>query len=539
MKAGIVTFLILFYLSLLPSGAQQLWLLRLQDKGLSFSAPEAFLGPDCLQRRKLRGIVTDQSDIPVNPDYVKQVSQHAQILASSKWLNVLLIQTPDTEILKLKLLPFVKSIQLAPSSKSQLAGLSGGSYASNSNWQNKLLQIEQLHLLGLTGKGMRIAVFDVGFSNADINQGFNRLNADKRILHHRNFVRESLSVFRTGTTGEHGARVLSVIAGIQTPWLIGTGFDASFILAATEDLDREGVMEEFNWLNAAEWADSIGTDIISSSLGYSHGFTYGEDYRKEQLDGKTTLVSQAALMAARKGILVVNSAGNEGQTAWKYIISPADADSILAVASVDVYGKYSDFSSPGPRAGDNAIKPDLSAVGANCMTMMADGSLKTGNGTSFACPMISGLAACLWQANPALTAQEIRQAILNSGSLVQYPNPWMGYGIPAALKALETITGNPVEPSLVQDNLMAIYPNPAREEFSIQYFNYLQPRTAILEVFRSTGEEISAWKIELAEGFNRFMLRATDLGLEPGIYLIRLKSDMGSQLSQKKLLLLP
>ncbi|GAB1448826.1 hypothetical protein MASR2M44_18450 [Bacteroidota bacterium] len=238
MKAGIVTFLILFYLSLLPSGAQQLWLLRLQDKGLSFSAPEAFLGPDCLQRRKLRGIVTDQSDIPVNPDYVKQVSQHAQILASSKWLNVLLIQTPDTEIPKLKLLPFVKSIQLAPSSKSQLAGLSGGSYASNSNWQNKLLQIEQLHLLGLTGKGMRIAVFDVGFSNADINQGFNRLNADKRILHHRNFVRESLSVFRTGTTGEHGARVLSVIAGIQTPWLIGTAFDVSFILAATENLDR-------------------------------------------------------------------------------------------------------------------------------------------------------------------------------------------------------------------------------------------------------------------------------------------------------------
>jgi hypothetical protein len=303
-------------------------------------------------------------------------------------------------------------------------------------------------------------------------------------------------------------------------------------------MSKEGVLEEFNWLNAAEWADSIGVDIISSSLGYSIGFTYGEDYKYEQLDGKTTIISQAASIAARKGILVVNSAGNEGNSRWKYFISPADADSILAVGAVDGYEKYSSYSSQGPRI-DGLIRPDISAMGTQALTIMTDGSLKTGNGTSFACPMISGMSACIWQANENAKNIELISSIKKYGSLAEFPNNYVGWGIPNAIKTLEEISGKQILILPKHQNRLSIVPNPVFEEFKVVYMNYYDVKLFQIEIYTSDGALLQNIDFEMQNGYNEFSLNSKTLGLKPGFYYLRLKEPRAGMLEEKKLLVIP
>ncbi|MFY8022385.1 MAG: S8 family serine peptidase [Bacteroidia bacterium] len=535
--------LLCFLFSLLIYSADSLaqqYIISFKDKGQQFHPAHYYLSETSIRKKENKKIRLDESDLPVCNNYKEQVkSQKVNLLAESKWLNAILVNASQEQVEKLLQLHFIKEIKPVYPSKSFIA-------ASNqklppqaaSYWQSKMLQLDELHNNGYNGKGMVIAVFDNGFSNVDKNAAFQHLFLNQQIIAKRNFVRPNQSVFRTESDGEHGARVFSILAAVYPPQMIGTAYAANYILAATEDMRSEGILEEFNWLNAAEWADSIGVDIISSSLGYATGFTYGADYTYEELDGKTTIVAQAARMAARKGILVVNSAGNEGNSNWKHIISPADADSILAVGAVDVYEKYSSYSSQGPRI-DGLIKPDISAIGTQCLTIMTDGSLKTGNGTSFACPMISGMSACIWQANQNASNMELISSIKKNASLAMFPNNYVGWGIPNAKKVLEEISGIQIQDLPQHQNRLSIIPNPVSEFLQLVYMNYFNQKTFHLEIYNIDGSFLNTLILEMNNGYNEFIFNSKSIGLKPGLYYLRLKEPRLGMLEEKKLLVIP
>jgi subtilisin family serine protease len=275
-----------------------------------------------------------------------------------------------------------------------------------------------MHSKGIDGTGTLITLLDDGFKNANTVSYLQNLFLDKRVIA---TLKTDPSVSSIYSTGGHGTNVLSTIAANAPGQLIGTAFNASFALAQTEENRHELIVEEANWLRGAEWADSLGTDIISSSLGYStfdnpmHNHTYSD------MNGKSTLVSKAAAWAASKGILCTISAGNEGASSWKYITAPADADSILTVGSVNAIGNLSSFSSLGPSF-DRRVKPDVVAMGSSTVVGYVDSSVGISNGTSFSAPLIAGLAAGLIQTYPRHSAQQIRQAILKSGNQFEVPD---------------------------------------------------------------------------------------------------------------------
>lgn len=533
-------FILLIFIFLAFHVKAEQYLILLKDKGNCFHTYSYFFSKISLDKKAKRGIELDEKDLPLSEKYLEVISKlNGNILAKSKWINTILVECNSTNANQISNLPFVVSVKPAYSSKSVLAEINQNyPPQASSNWQAKMLQLDELHNNGYTGKGITIAVFDNGFTNIDKNSAFTHLFKHNRIIANRNFVNPSLSVFRTGSDGEHGARVLSIISAIYPPQMVGTAYDANLILAATEDMRKEGILEEFNWLNAAEWADSIGTDIISSSLGYAIGFSYGEDYRYEELDGKTTIIAQAAAIASRKGILVINSAGNEGNNSWKHIISPADADSVLAIGAVDVYKNYSSYSSQGPRT-DNTIKPDISAMGTQCLTVMTDGSLKTGNGTSFACPMISGMSACIWQSNENAKNMDLFSSIKKNASLADKPNNYLGWGIPNATKSLEEISGKQLINLPNHQNRLNITPNPVENDFSIVYMNYYDLKKFYLELYNSNGAILQNIELEMENGYNEFYFNIKTLGLKPGIFYLQLREPRGNMLEEKKLLVIP
>ena len=531
---------LLIVLSCLGETSAQEYIVSFKDKGIQFHTPSYYLSSLSNSKKQKRNIIPDEKDLPVSSIYKEKIiALKIEILAESKWINSVLIKATDLQIKKLNCLNFIEKVKPIYHSHSYTTEIKQNlPPQAASYWQSKMLHLDELHNNGYNGKGLVIAVFDNGFSNVDINSAFQHLFTSNRIIANRNFVRPNQSVFRTGSDGEHGARVFSILAAIQAPQMIGTAYGANYILAATEDMRSEGILEEFNWLNAAEWADSIGVDIISSSLGYATGFTYGSNHTYEELDGKTTIVAQAALIAARKGILVVNSAGNEGNSPWKHFISPADADSILAVGAVDVYEKYSSYSSQGPRI-DGLIKPDISAMGTQCLTIMTDGSLKTGNGTSFACPMISGMSACIWQANENAKNMELISSIKKHGSLAEFPNNYVGWGIPNSKKVLEEISGIQLYNLPNHQNRLSVIPNPISDVFKLVYMNYYTLKNFQLEIYTSEGSYLNTIHLEMENGYNEFSFNSKSIGLKPGIYYLRLNEPRSGMLEEKKLLVIP
>lgn len=288
--------------------------------------------------------------------------------------------------------------------------------------QTGLLQGDQFFSRGITGKGIRIAVIDAGFKGADTHPGLAHLFTNHRIAATWDFVRNRENVF---TGNKHGIAVLSCIAGMKDGKPTGLAPDATFLLARTE-VGGEPRIEEINWAKAVEWAIENGADIIQSSIGYTH-----ERYFPEELTGRYSLAAKAALKAARAGILLVNSAGNEGSSHWQTLDTPADADSILTVGAIDpISGIVAQFSSKGPTA-DGRMKPNVCASGTVC-AFTTNGKARIMDGTSFSAPLISGFAACLMQLMPDASAQEILQAVGKSGHLYPYYDYSHGYGVPQA-----------------------------------------------------------------------------------------------------------
>lgn len=408
--------------------------------------PAEFLSARALERRSKAGIPLEINDLPVNPAYLQAVLQTgAQLHAPSRWLNGVAILSDSMTLQAVEKLPFVQSITYlgphlkyrnppnrAPKKRAPLTSnpaIQGDKipiwgYASQ---QNQQLGLSLLHLVGHRGAGIWVAVMDGGFTNADTIPMFDSIALQGRLFAGWDFVERDAGLFEGA---QHGTSVLSVMAANLPQYFVGTAPDATYFLLKTEDTGGEFPIEEINWVAAAEWADSVGVDIINASLGYTHFNDPSLSHTYSDLDGRTAFGSRGAAVAASKGMIVCNSAGNEGDGTWRYIGVPADAPGIVAVGAVDRLGARADFSSFGPSA-DGRIKPDLVAPGADVVVAgNVNISLGLSSGTSLASPMLAGALASLWSAFPEKTAQEILQAVFATADQAQAPDNARGYGLP-------------------------------------------------------------------------------------------------------------
>ena len=400
------------------------------------------LSPTAIEMRQARDIEIDALDYPVSAEYVAQLrTLGAKIHHTSRWFNGATIETDDSTVIQaIRALPYVVSATMTRD-KTKSSGISPRKNAvphaqtANGTYyeQQKIYNLHPLHQLGYEGQGIRIVVCDNGFTNANHIDWVD----SEHFLGHYDLTDDSYDFF--GSTGKHGEHVLSFIAG-NTETYRGAAVNAHYYLMKSEEVDTESPKELDNLVAALEKADSLGAHIFTASLGY-HTFNNASwNLTYAQLNGKSNRASLAATMAARKGLLVCIAMGNDGNKDWRYLNAPADADSILAVGAVTYNRVVADFSSLGPSA-DKRIKPDICALGESAWYIAEDGVTEGyGSGTSYATPLLAGLAACLWSALPNLTNMELRDLIIRSADHYTTPDATFGYGIPDALKAYQTIT---------------------------------------------------------------------------------------------------
>lgn len=413
----------------------------------SLRRPEKFLSAKALERRKRFRIKVDEHDLPVSQIYLDYFrNQGFRVLHTSKWNNTVVVETADTTQVRLlyepRFVSQVRKIWESPDSV-PVTDLSKrtewvahvcdtvADYYGYAQRQVEMLNVPQLHRAGYRGKGLTIAIIDGGFLNADCIDGLK----SARILGTRNFVRPAQSVYEEQS---HGLMVLSCIGANEPHTLVGTAPEAAFYLLVSEDSESEQLSEEDSWCAALEYADSVGADIVTSSLGYNIYDAPGDTYHYYELDGNTALISKSASMAASRGMLLLNSAGNSGDEPWKKISVPADADNILTVGAVTPEGTNANFSSVGYTA-DGRVKPDIVAQGESVALYSLNGTVVTADGTSFSTPLLCGGVACLWQAFPDKTPLQIIDAVRRSGNNAAHPDNIYGYGIPNLWEAAQIL----------------------------------------------------------------------------------------------------
>ena len=434
-----------------PGGRCMMYRLYLRDKDLqhtpfSVNRPEQFLSARSIERRKRQGLPVDVTDLPIAPAYLDSVSRTGiEIVGQSKWNNTLLVKIhKEKELNKLNSLSFITKKLKVFSSPDSITERKRSSFRKELNsWESvpihygaaaeqlKSLGGQRIHERGFYGNGMMIAVLDGGFMNADRIPALHGV----KLAGLKDFVvPKSNNIFEEM---EHGTMVLSTMAANAPNLYVGVAPEAQYVLVRCEDERTESLAEEDYWASAAEYADSLGVDVINSSLGY-HDF---DDVKTNHLyweqDGETALISHTASMCADKGIICVNSAGNDGMGVWKKINFPADAKNILTVGSINEQGKNAAFSAVGPTA-DGRIKPDVMAYGSPTSVITGRGSIINDNGTSFSSPLIAGMTACLWQALPHKTAKQIIKLVKMAGNNQQHPDNIYGYGVPDFWKAYQT-----------------------------------------------------------------------------------------------------
>ena len=450
-------FLLTMLLACLPACAKKkypgprnyIYRYYLRDKqgcGYSIEHPSHFLSTKAIERRKRQRLKVDATDLPVSERYLKEFHQEgAQIVGTSRWNNTVIVRSSDTLLLsRLAELPCVKEARRVWQSPDSIESNEDVKWTIREQFQKwdsvkydpygmsrpqmEMIGGERLHEIGLRGEGMTIAVLDGGFLNA------HRIPClrQTRIAGVHNFVAPFINGDNSGDVYDgidHGTKVLSVLAADAPEVILGTATEASYWLLRCEDPQTEMPVEEDYWAMAAEFADSVGVDIISSSLGYNEYDNDLGSYRLQDLNGQTALISRTASMLAAKGIVLCNSAGNSGMNSWKKIGVPADATDILTVGAVNGNGKIAAFSSVGPSQ-DGRVKPDVVAMGAPTTLVNGKGMLAHDMGTSFSTPLISGLVACLWQGLRQKTALEIIELVRQSTLQYDTPDNVYGYGTP-------------------------------------------------------------------------------------------------------------
>ncbi len=442
------------------------YLVKLKNKAgtpYTLDNPSAYLSARAIARRTRYSIPVDSTDLPVTPSYITQISAvpNVTVLNVSKWLNQVSIQTTDPNaITTINGFSFVQSVSgLAarvadtdnqptrnkfemeervteiPYQRTTNSTADFFNYGTNSFNEIHLHNGEFLHNIGLRGQGMHIAMLDAGFFNYTGLKAFDSVNLNGQILSTWDFVARHVSVAEDNS---HGMQCLSTIAANIPGQFVGKAPKASFHLFRTEDAGSEYPIEEHNWVCGAERADSAGSDIISSSLGYYDFDNPVFDYTYNDMNGRTTMAARGASIGARKGMIIVNAVGNEGSVPWHYLITPSDADSVMAVGAVNISGIVGAFSSYGPSS-DGQVKPDVASIGVSAMVQTTANSVGVSNGTSFACPNMAGLATCLWQGFPEYNSIKIIRTLQQAGNRASIPDDRTGYGIPNMKTAFSTL----------------------------------------------------------------------------------------------------
>ncbi|MCU0455335.1 MAG: S8 family peptidase [Bacteroidales bacterium] len=498
------------------------------DKGansLSHFSAEQLLSPRAIERRQKSGIaVPDYRDLPVFGEYIEQVSALGfRFHCASKWMNTALFKTMNpANTAPVKALPFVAEVKLVRNNIVKGGDEDKFGYMLTEEitpYDRPITMVNgyPLHRSGFDGSGILIAVLDAGFMYADRALSLAALRSRNGIKDTYDFVKKSPVVCAYHT---HGLSVLSVLAGQISGVITGTAPAADYILLRSEDASTETPAEEDFWIAAAEYADSSGADIISSSLGYSTFDDVSMNYKFSDLDGNTAFITRAADIAASRGILVVSSAGNERNKPWQRIIAPSDGDSVLAAGAVDGNNFISVFSSAGPSA-DRQVKPDVSALGVNITVQVNETHLVKANGTSFSCPVLSGMAACLMEAVPQAASHEIIRALQLSADRKNSPDSLYGYGIPDMLNALRYLQDIYIEIPEVGSELG---PNPTRGELQFTFRN--EPGRMKMDIVNSSGKII--YRRDFGEYAGRNLRINALAGMEQGIYFIRLETDSGT-----------
>lgn len=428
-----------------PSFIYRVTLCDKQNSPYSLERPGRFLSKRSIERRKRQGLPLDSTDLPVTPKYVRQIASFkANVIGESRWNNTVLVQMKDTsELERIRQMAFVvdcRKVWQAPDSieptalktkyeeEFQVWDSVGGTPYGRADKQIRAISGQRLHDIDCMGEGMMIAVLDGGFKNVDRIPAFGKVD----IKGTRDFVYPaSPSIYYEV---DHGTKVLSAMALQHPHYYIGTAPRASYWLLRCEDTQSEQEVEEDYWAIAAEFADSAGCDLINSSLGYNNFDKCCDSHQLWQLDGHATLISHSASLVAKKGMILVNSAGNTGMGPWKKLTFPADAEDCLTVGAVTDMLTNAPFSAVGPTQ-DGRVKPDVVAIGSPAIVVTGRGSIAQDMGTSFASPIICGLTACLWQALPEKTALEIMELIRQTSNNKDHPDNISGYGLPNFWKA--------------------------------------------------------------------------------------------------------
>lgn len=475
----------------------------------SFADSLSFLSPKALLRRSKQGIPLDSTDLPVVQAYIDTVMTTAAAVKLhnvSKWFNQVVVITFDSsKITQLQALPMVASVKLVARYangvfKTDDAVIGGkfeeeisaqkttgnSAYYGLSFQQIDLIQSDCLHDLGYRGEGIDIAVFDVNFRYANTCAAFDSMQSEGRVKDTHNFVKDTSYVYAVSIPNDHGMNVLSCMASIRPSVFVGSAPKANYFLYITEDISSEQPIEEDNWLSAAERSDSIGVDLINSSLGYNLYDQPHTSYTYANMDGQTSLIVRAANKAVAKGIFVVQAQGNEGAGAWIYMLTPADGDSVYSVGSVNGSGAWGQ-SGYGPTY-SGTIKPDGVCMGMGVVVLASSCNTGTTNGSSFASPTMCGAIACLWQAHPDLTVWELRDLLRKSSSHFSNPNNTLGYGIPDFCMAHNIVLG--VEEAPVVPTDYVVFPNPTQTEFFIRSLSPSQ-ETCQLILLNSQGQVIT------------------------------------------------
>ncbi|MFE3866743.1 S8 family serine peptidase [Flavobacterium sp. LS2P90] len=523
-------FFLLFTSATVFSQVQDAWVYfnAKPNAQLYLDTPLKMLSQKALDRRTNQNIPIDSKDIPIEQSYINQVKTIVgiSVMAQSKWLNSIHVRGSQSVINSLKTLSFVEKIDFADKllnaagkiAKSQKIRKSDKSkktkidyaYGTSAN-QIQMLNGQVLHQQNYTGLGKIIAVLDAGFPGVNTIQPFQRLRDNKQILGGYNFVLRK-DDFYGGVS--HGTSVLSAMGGYKEGSLVGTAPDASYYLFITEDDTSENPVEESLWLEAAEKADSLGVDIINTSLGYFEYDNTAYSHTYSEMNGTTTYLSRGAEIAFSRGMIIVSAAGNSGSSSDPHIAVPADAVSVIAVGAVNSSKSLASFSSIGPSS-DNRTKPDVMAQGQSDIVSDAFGNIVTANGTSFSSPIMAGMIACLWQAFPLKTNKEIRDLVIKSGDRYATPNNQYGYGIPNFSQAL-TLSVN-----AFSKNDFVLYPNPVNDSVSISL--PAGHDKGLFLIYNILGQKIS--DNDITSQTSNISLKS----LEKGIYVYKLESGVFSK----------
>ena len=507
----------------------------------SIDNPEAYLSARALQRRANLGIAIDEYDIPVNPQYLQAVAAcGAQLLNPSKWLNGVTVYTANPAVIEaINALDCVSTVRNCPNNPraqelkerwlaNEMRPAEGTrgfrGYYGGGDTQITQINGQALHDNGYQGEGVIIAVLDGGFVGTPSHPAFDNMREEGRLLGTRDFVYGSTSVY---SQSSHGTSCLSTMAAYVPNTFVGTAPKASYYLLHTEDGDSENIVEEYNWVSGAEYADSLGVDVCSTSLGYIDFDMSQWDHPQSHFDGHTAPASIGAEIAVSRGMICTNSAGNEGEP-WGggsqcTLGIPADAEHVLTIGAVDGSGTRAYFSSVGPTY-DGRIKPDVMAMGEGTYVASGYGSwwpYYNGDGTSFATPVLAGAVACLRQARPYASVQEICDALRACGNRANNPDNQYGYGIPDFSEALEVLHVG--ELPMVKEDIINVYPNPSHGQVHV---TLRQGPKAEVTVYDFMGRQRFVYSFN---GLNHTTLENYLNTLETGVYFINAVSDSGRQ----------